>query len=115
MKNFSFEVESLELNRPKVIECRGLFFRGYHNLYHQSAEVHLKQGFRFLKSKSCTGCSQCDHFSDQMADQLESNCVVTPDEIKHGGLYQLKVTNIEVDRDSGYADAWDFEFCEVKE
>ena len=101
-------------SRPKVETCKGLFFRGYKNLYHQGSEVHLKQGFRLLKTKSCKGCPKCDHFSGEMADSLDCNSVIIPKEIKHGGLYSIRVTNIETDWETNCVDAYDFEFYEVK-
>ena len=111
MDCFKFEVECIE--RPDVEKCKGLFFRGYRNIYSQGVEVHMKQGFRLLRRMSCTGCPKCDHFSDVMNEQLESDCVIYPDHIVDGGLYTIKVTNVSIDYWSGYADSYDYEFCEV--
>ena len=35
------------------------------------------------------------------------------DNIEHGALYELKVTNVSVDYESGYADDWDIEFVKI--
>jgi hypothetical protein len=98
--------------KPDVIECKGLFFRGYRNVYHQGTELHMKQGFKLLKRMSCTGCEKCGFFDD-MGEMIEGDCVIYPDSIKHGGLYTLKVSNIGYDWESGHADSWDFEYVEV--
>lgn len=98
---------------PEGYVCKGLFFRGYRNVYSVGSEFHIKQGFKLLKRKSCTGCERCHYYFDDMYEMIDSNCVVYPNEIKNGGLYSLRVTNVGTDWESGIVDEWDYEFFEV--
>lgn len=110
---FSWELDAKPVH-PEGYVCKGLFFRGYRNMYASGAEIHMKQGFRLLKRMSCTGCEKCGYFGDSMGEMVDSHGVLYPDEIKHGGLYTLAVVNINTDWESGYTDDWDYEFQEVK-
>jgi hypothetical protein len=114
IEDFKFEMEERHVH-PEGYDCKGLFFRGYRNIYASGAEVHMKQGFRLLKRKSCTGCPKCGFFHDDMGEMVDSTSLIYPDFIKNGALYSLRVTNIGTDWESGIVDSWDYEFYEVKE
>lgn len=114
MKDYELDIRFVEEERPEVKECKGLFFRGYSNIYTIGAELHIKKGFRLLKRKSCTGCPKCDHYSDMMRDMIPSGNYIIPDPIIDGGLYTVRVGNVSTDWESGFADDWDYIFEEVR-
>lgn len=91
--------------------CIGLFFRAKKNYYLNSRDEYVYQErMTPLKRMSCKGCSQCGYLKDELNEQC---CMDEPpivDDLQHGAVYQLKVTNIQTDWESGYADDWDIEF-----
>ena len=105
---------TLDDSEPEPDDCKGLFFRGYRNFYSQGIDVHLKQGVKFLKRKSCPGCRRCHYFHSEMNEMLQSDCVLLPD-IEDGALYSVHVINESRDWESGCIDSWDYEFFKIEE
>jgi hypothetical protein len=103
--------------QPK--KCGGMFYRLYREAYTGGAgDVNFKTRFRPQKKLSCEGCGVCLHLTcedmDILFEQfLDNRCDVNPN-AKNGTLYQLKVTNISTDWETGYVDDYDLEFVEVK-
>lgn len=105
------DFEFLDVIPQKETDCKGLFFRGYKNLYYDGG-VHLKQGLKPLKRMSCKGCSKCGWYDEQIFEMIGSEGVIIP-EIEDGALYSVTVTNISTDWETGYCDGYDFEFFKV--
>jgi hypothetical protein len=113
MTDFKFNWEGLKEEADPASDCKGLFFRGYQNLYvSQYGEVHTKQGIKFLKRKSCKGCHQCSFIIDSMKECPDS--VIMP-KIVQSHLYSIRVTNQCRDWETGYIDDYDIEVFEVKD
>lgn len=109
---------SLHGDREKEPPCKGLFFRCEITSYIGSdRDVNFKTRFRFLKRMSCPGCAQCgamwDDLREGLCDPKYSNVIFESGQI--GELYQLKVTNISTDWETGYVDDYDLEFVRVEE
>ena len=108
----SFDFESLR-QEPLPESCSGIFYRGRENIY-----VNFNGGFTYdvrflpLKRKSCPGCDVCAWIQEMMRD--DPLCVELP-EIKHGGLYELKVTGTNTDWESGIVDEVYIGFVLIKE
>jgi hypothetical protein len=103
-----------EYFKPEKSDCKGLYFRGYRNFYQKRGNVHLRQGVKFLKRMSCTGCSKCGWYHDTINEQMDCDGVLMP-EIEDGKLYSVMITNESTDWESGCIDSYDFEFFEVEE
>jgi len=93
--------------------CKGMKFRGYTSTFWSGHKLETRHGIRFLKRDSCTGCSKCAHFDEFMEETPEN--IIGLNEIKHGKIYTLNVTNMYYDWQSGYLDDWDVEIVEVRE
>ncbi len=97
---------------PEV--CKGLIFRASNNWFENSnGDFEYRVKFRRLIRKSCPGCSKCLSVLDSAHELMEN--VIFPLEPKNGGLYQLKITNVHTDWETGYVDDWDTEFVEYEE
>jgi len=104
--------EFVAIEEPE--NCKGLYFRGYTNKYWDGSKLSFKSELRFLKRKSCSGCSKCGWFHDTMSEQLYADGVYAP-KIKHGSLYSVKCEVLSTDWETGYADDWMYKFYEVEE
>jgi len=91
--------------------CKGLCFRGYTNTHWFGDKFRVTNELRLLKKRSCPGCAQCSY----LTEELQSNVIVLTPEIEHGKLYELRVTNVSRDYESGIVDDWNVEFCKVRE
>lgn len=111
MTDFQFNWDDLKEEANPACDCKGLFYRGYNNLYvSEYGEVHHKQGIRFLKRKSCKGCDKCSFLIDSMKECPDS--VIMP-EIKQSTIYSVRVINEHRDWESGCIDDYDIEIFEV--
>jgi hypothetical protein len=52
---------------------------------------------------------------DSFNEHISCDCHPIVDEIRHGALYDLRVTNISRDWETGIVDDYDFEFVKRKE
>ncbi len=99
--------------------CKGLFFRYRENNYFHEGKLEFKKTFTKLKRMSCPGCAVCEFLeSDLREEDLTTGSyghIVFPKELMDQGVYELKVTNMSTDIESGYCDDWDIEFSPVKE
>ena len=111
--DYKFNMSDIvEIEMPEVERCKGLIYRGYHSKYIDNKGLHVRQGFKLLKRKSCTGCIKCGFLIDSMMEVPDS--IIYP-EIENGKLYSCCVTNESRDWETGYIDDYDIEFYEVKE
>lgn len=111
-----YEFQVLPLREASMVdECRGLWFRGYSNIFYSDGRFEKKQGIRLLKRRSCKGCYKCHLLLHNAREMMSYGNLIFPDEIKDGGLYTIQVTNIHKDWESGYVDDWDIEIVEVNE
>ena len=116
MDKFKFDWSELkEESIPEEEDCKGLFFRGYYNFYEFGGDIHLKQGLKFLKKKSCLGCPKCGWYWDTVQEQMGCGGVVLPDDIQQGKLYSVRCDVTSTDWESGHADGWEYVFYEVTE
>jgi len=106
--------------RGKTATCKGMYFRGYSSMYCHEGTIGRKDGFRFLKRKSCTDkyCDICSYrweidFTEGL--DYEYGYIMFPDKIEHGALYSIRVTNISTDYETGIVDGYDLEFYKVIE
>ena len=101
--------------------CRGLIFRLRRSSWsHTGDSVGFKYQFRLLKRKWCKGCDQCLFLWDDLNERIDDwGKDLSWSDIEFGNtdqaMYQLKVTNISRDWESGYVDDWDIGFVEYKE
>lgn len=96
--------------------CKGLIYRARINNYSSNGIIGIKTTFSKLKKKSCPGCQVCAWIEDQLSEQLDYGCVIIPRslKVKDQSLYELKITNMDTDYETGYADSWDLEFIYIK-
>jgi len=95
--------------------CKGIFFRGYHNIFQYKGKIELREGIRFLKRKSCSGCFQCKWIMDNINEDIACGCLIWPNEIKDGKLYSIHAINPTYDIESDICDGYDLEIFEIKE
>ena len=93
-------------------ECKGLFFRLRINNFFLPHKIAFRNDYKLLKSKSCSGCSQCDWMID---DFYNGTQILEDKEIVDGGLYRLGVTNIGRDWETGHVDKYDLILNYIKE
>jgi len=73
--------------------------------------VHLKKSLSYLKRR-CTG----NHFLKEDCDNVGEDDVMTRiTNIHHvpDGIYLVKLIDVKLDRESGYAEDWDYELIEI--
>lgn len=101
---------NMQPTQEKEQPCKGLFFRVSKSHYHQPGKsISFKSEYRFLKRKSCSGCSSCGCLWDDLSEQevIEAG--------EHGDIVELQMTNIGTDWETGYTDSWDLAFRVIKE
>lgn len=116
-----FETGSLDIficetktSNPNHDQCKGLFFRARKNWFRNSnGEFVYSVRFRPLLKRSCKGCDKCLYMMDTINEEMET--IMFPLEPKDGDVYQLMVTNVYRDWETGYIDDWDTEFVKVNE
>ena len=111
MTTFNFTFDMVTEMQPAE-KCKGLFFRGYRSTFVNNDHIGERQGARFLKRLSCPGCDQCGYLMDDAVEANSCGSLIIP-KIENGALYQLKITNISKDWETGYADSWDTELVKV--
>lgn len=104
--NIDFELAE-ESNKET---CKGLFFRGVVNKHWFGDKYRITKELRLLKRKSCRSCEYCGY----LTDELNQDVIVIEPEVEHGALYELKVTNVSRDWESGIVDDWSLEFVLIK-
>lgn len=98
----------LSPKEKEEIVCKGVFFRGYNNIFFSGGRLEQKRGYRLLKRKSCPGCSGCTWLRDEALIEEASNS----DDlsvIKDYGLYELSTTT------TGGGRSWDgYDDCDYE-
>ena len=116
-------MNSLKIDFTKIEEspsskepsCIGLFYRARISYFIDSNNNYAHQERMIpLLRKSCKGCSQCGNLKDMLEESLPYSPPLLKN-IKDGGTYQLQITNVSQDWETGLADDWDIEFVEQKE
>jgi hypothetical protein len=116
MSKYQFDWSAVkEEADPPEVECKGLYFRGYYNFYEFGGDIHLKQGLKFLKRKSCSGCVKCGWYWDTISEQMSCGGVILPDQINNGSLYTMSCVVTSTDWESGHADDWEYRYEEVED
>lgn len=102
-------------------KCIGHFFRCLRNGFvsAQDGTYNFQIKFRPLKSLSCTGCQQCMFLDDTddilfMFEKFTDGGIV--DHVMKavpGSIYQVEITNVSTDWETGYVDDYDLEFVPV--
>ena len=97
----------------EIDECKGLFFRVAINDYFVKERVEYTYSIRLrlLKSKSCSGCSQCQWLLDNYGECGEMP--ILPDDLSNGDVVTLSVVNISHDYETGFIDGYDLKFIKV--
>ncbi len=101
----SDQIQILE-ERPKEEKCKGLFFRGYSSTFWKDGRLETREGYRMLIGMSCTGCPQCDWFSEYIGEEVAGDGPLRPKQVKHGKLYSIRMN---VTEPSGYCPDYDSE------
>lgn len=95
--------------------CKGLFFRGSVNVYHDGkGRITEKKEIRLLKRKSCEGCEDCFDWWDYMS-MCDINEEIGLSHIEHGKLYTPICITGDPNWETGIVDEWWYEFQEVKD
>ena len=88
--------------------CKGLIYKGYRSVYvDKEGCIYVKCKLRLMVKKSCKCCHEHD-FSD-----FED--IIDIDLIEDGKLYNIIMTNISTDWESGIIDDYDLKVVEYKE
>ena len=110
--------EEMEKAKNPGPECKGLIFRYSRDVWIGSDnDVNFRDRFRWNKTLSCDGCDKClwmwDDLQEFMGDYSKGEGVMF-DGVQDK-LYQLMVTNISTDWESGHVDDSDLEFVKCEE
>lgn len=110
-----FPVPSVGWDYPnKTGVCNGLIFRVRKSWFrNNSGEYEYRIKFTPLLRKSCPGCPKCGAIYDAANEMPES--ILFPLEPKDKSMYQLCITNVHTDWETGYTDDFDVEFVEYVE
>jgi len=101
---------------PDGKPCRGLVFRGRVNAFvNNRGEYVYKESMRPLKRLSCPGCVKCGWLVEGLKEYLAEGMQPNIDSIDDQALYELVITNVSTDWETGYVDDWDLEFRRKKE
>lgn len=104
--------------------CGGLIYRFVCDTWIGSdGDVNFRYRFRWIKSKSCTGCNYCSWLLEELGEHVSwhnqgypNSLWVEPlDIFKPGKLYKFKIIGCHTDWETGIIDDIDFGFEEVKE
>ena len=87
-----FKIDFSELTeRPQPEVCKGQIYRAAYDAWVGSdGDVNFRQRFRWVKSKSCEGCDQCDWLSEDLDNFMDydKSCVIEcSDRFEDGELY----------------------------
>lgn len=103
----------------KIKKCKGLVFIGYSSTFfnYKNKYIVKKESFKLLKRKSCKeNCAyNCHFFFEDIGDMVECEGVIFPENIEHGKLYGIRITNEQIDWETGITDQYDYEFYLLKE
>lgn len=94
-------------------DCKGLFWRANVSSFLSDKTIQERVQLRFLKRKSCKGCSYCDWLWESLGETIEEG-IVSKKEIEHGKIYTYNVVTSKGYYDL-YADIDYIEFVEVKD
>ncbi len=102
-------LDHVDNNRPEVDRCKGLVYRYVQERYiNAKGDLFLTDRFRFLKSKSCTGCQVCDWLLEYVRE-LDFDPIL-PKGLRHGSVYELKCIAEYRDWETGIVDDVDVGF-----
>ena len=107
----------LTLNPEPEFVCKGIFYRGYNNIFFSGGRLEQKRGYRLLKRKSCPGCPGCSWLRYETVEEEAAN-LADLGEIKDYGLYELSVINTgggSRSLDGDYDYDYELKFTLVKE
>ena len=106
------EADEIE-QRPEPKECKGLFYRASISCIESATDgsFSIIKKLRPLSKLSCLGCSKCDWIVEDFREYSFHEEDYFPSNMKHGEIYQLKVTHYYTDY-FGETD-YDIEFVKV--
>jgi hypothetical protein len=113
-----------KIEEPQPEPCKGQIYRCERTSYVGSGgDVNFKIRFRPLKRMSCPGCEFCGWVDDDLHERLNEfyykfdpgSHPIIHDNCEHGKLYELKITGVSTDWESGVVDDYDLTFVEVKD
>jgi hypothetical protein len=97
------------------VECKGLIFRAHINTFINVKGVYVvTKRLTPLKRKSCKGCEKCGWMMDEMQEFIGMEIPIG-DDVEDNKIYQLVVTGVGRDWESGIVDEYDLGFVEVKD
>ena len=106
--------ELLAVDDPKAITCTGRFYRCVVNNYvDNKGDFTTKITMVLVKRLSCRGCGKCGWQEDDIHENTVCDHPPIIREIEHDGLYELRMTNVGTDWETGYVDSWDLEYFKV--
>lgn len=119
MNIFTVEPDTAFDKLPK--KCTGHYFRCLRNGFVSVSDgtYNFQLKFRPLKTLSCPGCQQCCYIDDtddvlfMFENFTEGGIVDHVMRATPGSIYQLKITNVSTDWETGYVDDYDLEFILV--
>jgi len=108
--------DSIKTKDPSK-QCKGLIYRGKRNAFINGRDEYVySERMMLLKRKSCKGCERCGFLHEELQQSLDMDCLpLMPSYLEDGCLYQLSVTNMSKDWETGYVDDYDLEFVKYVE
>ena len=100
--------------KKKGHDCKGRIYRARVNAFiRPNGEYVYQQRMSLMKSLSCPGCKHCGGLDELLNEELYGGKPPVIDNIRGQAFYQLMVTNVSIDYESGLCDDYDLEFVSV--
>ncbi len=93
--------------------CKGTIYKA--DVQHCVTKKGVLFSVRLNKMKrlSCKGCEHCGWLDDELSEiDPEVWPIIDIQDVEHGKLYVINVTNIAKDWETGFADSWDLKVNE---
>jgi len=78
----------------------------------QQRTVNKKETFTLLKRASCKGCQKCSWYLEELQEAID-NYILFEEGLEDYDVCSIRMVNVETDRETGYADNYDFQFYKV--
>ena len=96
--------------------CKGLIYRCQVNQFLNAKGTYIDSiRMEPLKRMSCPGCDRCAYLRDQTREHISMGTPPIINNPVSSALYELRITNLSRDYETGYPDDWDMVFVKIKE